>query len=203
MFSIEYTPPSRPHEIIECLIPGRTAYKINNIGHIWSSLRKDRDGNFGWKPISIWEHNGQYWTTLRNDKGNYCDRPVARYVADAFLGLRPSTHILFFKDGNKLNHGIDNLHYVHKADAVKLGLLYTPIAKGGTERQRKRSIEDVISIRLAVARADPDKRRETVHQLAWQHKMTRSDVMDIVNGRKFVADPGPITPFSINRKSNT
>jgi hypothetical protein len=211
MLTIEYTPASVPEVIEERYLPGIPGYKVNNIGHLWSCKRLDNNGERNWKPKKMAMRSQTklshpvYATSVAIVKPDgskaYKDMTISALVALAFIGPRPPSCLVIFKDGDRTNHGLPNLQYMTRSDAAKAGYLYTPIAKGETHRQRKKPVEMILDMRNTMARAAVEDRQKTIHALAAKYTVPRSDVTDIVTGKSFINDPGPITPYRVHKES--
>lgn len=92
----------------EVLSHGRIRYGIK-APYIW------RRGNI----LKQWENPKGYMRISLFVGGRSVDRPVHRYVADAFIGPRPSGYQVNHKDGVKKNNHCKNLEWVTPAENIR------------------------------------------------------------------------------------
>lgn len=202
MRSTEYVLPVPFEGVIEeRFIPGFPGYKINSLGHIFTCHKSDRNGERRWKPLSIWQLETDKYKSWRTMLVSPDHKPhnlrVAAIMAKAFLGPRPPGYRLQCKDRNRENHLASNLFYISPSEEIKQGYLFTPLKKGCMSISRKRSVEDIVTIRTEFARTPEKERREMIMTLAKRYNYRRCYIMDIVNGRLFTNDPGPVTIYSV------
>jgi hypothetical protein len=65
---------------------------------------------------AVIDSNGDRVITLFDDQGRPHTRPVAELVLEAFVGPRPPSHVIRFKDGDRLNCDLANLEWAPPED---------------------------------------------------------------------------------------
>lgn len=98
-------------------IPGFSRYQVSDAGQIRSLNYKNSGKVQILKPAP--SPGGYLMTMLQTDNCDYKTVPVHRFVAFAFLGMRPAGKEINHKDGNKLNNHIENLEYVTHSQNTK------------------------------------------------------------------------------------
>ncbi|MBV8129463.1 MAG: HNH endonuclease [Planctomycetaceae bacterium] len=86
-----------------------------------SAQRQNRADPPGGEPIrdeewvrvpAVVDVNGDKIVTLHDERGRPETRLLAELMLEAFVGPRPSGHVVHFKDGNRLNCQLTNLEWV-------------------------------------------------------------------------------------------
>lgn len=120
-------------------IEGFPAYKVSNLGNVWSNSRE--------KVMSCGVKSSGYRSVALYRNGKPIDKLVHRLVAQAFVPGRVGATVVNHIDGDKLNNAAQNLEWVTAQEntlhAVKSGLH----PQGEGHGNAKLSFSDIAEIR--------------------------------------------------------
>lgn len=95
-----------------CTIPGFSDYQINPAGEIVCLVVRSRTRTHAaHRPVSQHIRHGMYFVGIINDSRCRHYIPVRKLVLLTFCGPAPAGTRICHKDGNPLNHHVDNLDY--------------------------------------------------------------------------------------------
>lgn len=157
-------------------VEGATAYKVNEIGEVWSGKRGRR-----LKPHLIKRGpHVRVTVMLKFDDGRWITKAIAHLVLAAFVGPRPPGTVSRHMDSNGANNRSANLVWGTQAENVQDAVLAgrQPRAIGESNSHAKLTAEKVLEIRKSSERVPELAKKygvsgSTIHWirrgLSWKH----------------------------------
>ncbi len=164
-------------------IPSNVKYEVSEDGQVRHARLARQNAQHGC--LRGYVNRRGYQTVCFVVNGKHTTRPVAHYVAEAFLGARPLGMTVNHKDGNKRNDHWSNLEYCTRLDNVRHAFEHGLMSST--------RVSTPIAVVRQIRAAYQDDQTQSYNALARRFQVSAEAVSRVVQQKTFRDEPPEVT----------